>query len=60
MTLKELHQYCVEMIELHPHHEMAIRNFYDLAVMEVEDGSSEAHECELAMSDIVDLLINNE
>ena len=56
MTLRELHQYCVEMIELHPQHEMAIRNFYDLAIMEVEDGESEAHECELAMSDIEELI----
>ena len=56
MTLRELHQYCVEMIELHPHLEMEIRNFYDLAEMEVEDGGSEAHKCELAMRNIVDLI----
>jgi len=56
MTLQDLQKYCVEKIKQHPHHEMAIRNFYDLAVMEVEDGSSEAHECELAVSDIEDLI----
>ena len=56
MTLKELKKYCVEIIQQHPHHEMEIRDFYDLAEMEVEDGGSENHECELAMSDIEDLV----
>ena len=56
MTLQELNKYCVEMIKQHPHHEMEIRNFYDLAEMEVEDGASVEHECELAISDIEDLI----
>ena len=30
--------------------------FYDLAQMEVEDGESEDHECELAVGDINDLI----
>ena len=33
-----------------------IMGFYDLAQMEVEDGESEDHECELAVSDINDLI----
>ena len=56
MTLRELHQYCVEMSELHPKLANEIDTFYDLAVMEVEDGGSEAHKCELAMRNIVDLI----
>jgi len=56
MTLRDLHQYCVEKIKQYPHHEIAIRNFYDLAEMEVEDGGSVEHECELAISDIEELI----
>ena len=56
MTLKELHRYCIQTIREHPHHEVEIGNLYELAVMEVEDGGSEAHECELAMNDIGELI----
>lgn len=56
MTLRDLHQYCVEMSEKHPQHAENIRNLYFLACDEVEDGSSVEHECELAISDIKDLI----
>jgi len=56
MTLKDLHQYCAEKAEQHPELYDDIYAFYDLAEMEIEDGSSVEHECELAVSDIEDLI----
>lgn len=56
MTLNELNKYCVEMANKHPQHAEQIKDFYDLAEMEVEDGGSVEHECELAISDIKDLI----
>ena len=59
MTLQELKVYAEEMSAKYPEHNEQIRDFYFLAVTEVEGGESETHECELAISDI-DELINNE
>ena len=56
MTLRDLHQYCAERAEQHPELYDDIYAFYDLAQMEVEGGESEDHECELAVSDIEDLI----
>ena len=56
MTLRDLYQYCVETAEKYPSMANEIHGFYDLAQMEVEDGGSEDHECELAVSDIEDLI----
>jgi hypothetical protein len=56
MTLRDLHQYCQEVVEKYPSLTDDIMGFYDLAEMEVEDGGSENHECELAVSDINDLI----
>jgi hypothetical protein len=56
MTLRDLYNYCVEKANQYPEYQMQIHSFYDLAEMEVEDGSSEVHECELAYSDINQLI----
>ena len=56
MTLRELHQYCVEKANQYPELANEIDTFYDLAQMEVEDGASVENECELAISDIEDLI----
>lgn len=56
MTLRDLYQYCQEVSEKYPELSNEIDTFYDLAKMEVEDGESEDHECELAVSDINDLI----
>ena len=56
MTLRDLYQYCVEKANQYPELANEIDTFYDLAKMEVEDGESEDHECELAVSDIEDLI----
>ncbi len=56
MTLNDLHQYCKEVSIKYPSMESEIIEFYRLAQMEIEDGESEDHECELAVSDINDLI----
>ena len=57
MTLQDLHQYCVEKANQYPELADEIYSFYDLAEMEVHIvGSSVEHECELAVSDIEDLI----
>ena len=56
MRLRDLYQYCQEVSEKYPSMASKIMGFYDLAQMEVEDGGSEDHECELAVSDINDLI----
>jgi hypothetical protein len=56
MTLRDLYQFCVETAKQHPDKANEIHSFYDLAEMEVQDGESEANECELAYSDIKELI----
>ena len=56
MTLRDLYQYCQEVSDKYPTMASKIMGFYDLAQMEVEDGESEDHECELAVGDINDLI----
>ena len=56
MTLQDLYQYCVEKAKQHPEHFVEIHSFYDLAEMEVQDGASVENECELAISDIEELI----
>jgi len=56
MTLRDLYQYCQEVVEKYPSLGSEIMGFYALAQMEVEDGGSVEHECELAVSDIEDLI----
>ena len=56
MTLKDLYQFCVKKAEQHPEYMMQIHSFYDLAEMEVQDGESEENECELAYSEINQLI----
>jgi len=56
MSLRDLYQYCQEVVEKYPSLGSEIMEFYALAQMEVEDGESEDHECELAVSDINDLI----
>ena len=46
----------MQVIDKHPKHADEIRDFYSLAISEIEEGGSEEHECELAWSDIEDLI----
>ena len=56
MTLRDLYNYCVEKANQYPDKAIDIHSFYDLAEMEVQDGESEDNECELAYSDINQLI----
>ena len=56
MTLRDLYSYCQEVGNKYPSMKSEIVGFYHLAQMEVEDGGSEDHECELAVGDINDLI----
>ena len=59
MTLKDLYQYCIAKAKEYPNLSNDIYSFYDLAEMEVQEGGSTKHECELAISDIDELIKEN-
>jgi hypothetical protein len=54
-SLKDLRATAAELIEKHPQHRDEIVDFYHLAVSEVEEGGSEAHECSLAYNDMINI-----
>ena len=56
MILRDLYQYCIDKAKEYPNLSNDIHSFYDLAEMEVQDGGSIEHECELAVSDIDELI----
>lgn len=60
MTLQELKIKSIELTKQHPHYEDQIRDLFVLAHDEIEDGGSEAHECELAISDMESLVMDGE
>ena len=56
MTLSELKNYAEGISRQYPQIDDNVRDLYFLAEMEVEDGESENHECELAIGSIKELL----
>lgn len=56
MTLDQLKESTLKFIQDRPDLKSELIDFYQLAVTEIEDGESEAHECELAYSDMLDLI----
>ena len=60
MTLHELRERSIELAKEHPMYEDQIRDLFVLAQDEIEDGGSEAHECELAISDMESLIMDGE
>jgi len=56
MNLSELKREVLKMIDMHPKHTEELRELYFLALSEVEDGGSETHECELAYSDMEEVI----
>jgi len=50
----------VQLMANHPEHKEELMELYQLAVDEIEEGGSEAHECELAISDMEYLIENGE
>ena len=60
MTLQELRIKSIELTKQYPQYEDQIRDLFFLAQDEIEDGGSEAHECELAFSDMESLIMDGE
>ena len=56
MTLSDLKEYAEGVSKQYPQLDDEVRDLYFLAVTEVEDGESEAHECELAIGSIDELI----
>lgn len=56
MNLSELKREVLKMIDMHPKHTEELRELYFLALSEIEDGGSETHECELAYSDMEEVI----
>lgn len=56
MTLQQLKTYAEGVSKQYPQIDEEVRDLYFLAEMEVEDGESEANECELAISSIDELV----
>lgn len=60
MNLDRLKQMTLQLVANHPEHKEQLMELYQLAVDEIEEGSSETHECELAISDMEYLIKNRE
>ena len=56
MTLSDLKEYAEGVSKPYPQLDDEVRDLYFLAVTEVEDGESEANECELAIGSIDELI----
>ena len=56
MDIQQLKKYCLEKIDQYPNLANEIRDIYGLALSEIESCESEDNECELAWSDIKDLI----
>ena len=59
MNLAQLKEKTKELITKNPELKDDLMEFYYLAVSEIEEGGSESHECELAYSDMMDLIESN-
>ena len=56
MTLANLKKYAEGISKTYPQLDDEVRDLYFIAEMEVEDGESETHECELAIGSIKELI----
>lgn len=56
MTLEQLKKYAKTTVEKYPHLAKEVIEIVQMAIEEVESGSSETHEVELAMDDIYELI----
>ena len=57
MTLPDLKKYAEGVSKQYPQLNDEVRDLYFLAVTEVEDGESEANECESAVGSIDELIV---
>jgi hypothetical protein len=60
MRLNELLIFCEEKIKKFPNLEQDIMDVYQLASDEIEEGASEYNECEIAESEILDIIKDEE
>jgi uncharacterized UPF0160 family protein len=58
MSIKDLTEYCMDMIKLYPKLKDEIEDLYVLALDEIEAGESQHNECELAFCSIKQLIQN--
>jgi hypothetical protein len=58
--LRELYEWCVAKSREYPQLETKIRDLYDLAEMEVEDGESAYNESELCKGSVKELIREHE
>jgi len=56
MTLSDLKKYAEGVSKQYPQIDDEVRDLFFLAQDEIEDGGSEAHECELAVGSIDELI----
>lgn len=56
MSIDQLRMFCNNQIIKHENLRLEIIGFFQLAVDEIEQGGNEDHECELAYSDIKELV----
>lgn len=60
MTIQYLRNYCQEKISQNRGLQAEIVDLYELAISEIEEGGSEAHEVELAINSIDELIEGGE
>jgi len=55
MNISELRTKAIDIIKTSPDIKSEIQDIFSLAVSEIEDGGSEAHECMLAYNDMLEI-----
>ena len=60
MNIQYLKTYCIGKIKEHPKHKPDILDLYQLCRDEIEEGGSEAHEVQLCINDIENLIKGEE
>jgi hypothetical protein len=58
MNLTILREKTKDLISQYPAYSEELTDLYHLALDEIEDGSSESHECNLAYSDMLEIINN--
>lgn len=56
MTIENLKAETLQLIDKYPELRTEFKDFFYLAISEIEEGGSERHECDLASSDMQDLV----
>ena len=53
MNLKTLKEKTLELLKKYPQYKIEFKDYYYLALSEIEEGGSEQHECDLAYNDML-------